>query len=755
MKKTTILIVEDEAIVAADLAGKLERLGYQVAGIAVRGGDAIEMADRLRPRLVLMDIQLDGPTDGVAAAEAIRNQYDVPVIYLTAHSDAGTLARARITGPFGFILKPFDERDLATQIEMALYRHGAELQVRQSEIKYRTLFESIDEGFCIVEVVFDTNGKPIDYRFLEVNPAFERQTGLHDAVGKRMRELVPRHEEHWFEIYGRIALTGKPERFVNEAKHLGNRWYGVYAFRMGSPDERKVAILFMDISEQRRAEQALLREREFAESEHNRLRAVLEALPVAVIIADADGKVIATNPAVDEIWGQAVHSEQMVDYATDYKAWWPATGERVKSEEWGMARALSKGEHCIAEEMEIETLDGRRKFILNYALPIRDAEDRISGGVAINVDITDRKQDEAALRESEERFRLAAKAAKMGAYSRNLQTGQDFWSPDFLEIYGAGPEGALLITDVIPDSVHPEDRQKVLAEARARFDRPSESGFHSEHRIILPNGGIRWVMIRGQVEFDKQKRPLRTYGFVMDITDLKQAEKALRESNQELNEYAYALTHNIKAPFRAVENYTGFLLEDLADTLQGEPKQYLEGIKKAVTQANNQFKDLEALYHIRNYSMNGEQFEMRELLDEIESMFKASGRKVNMADRWPVFRGAKFLLRQILINLVDNAFKYNRADLKKVEVGWQKTAESGIEIFVRDNGIGIEPRYQAQIFQIFKRLHAEREFEGTGIGLAIVKRAVQNMKGTLRVESEVGRGSTFYVNLPNSILQLP
>ena len=132
MAKTTILIVEDEAIVAADLASKLEQLGYQVAGIAARGGQAVDLAHALRPGLVLMDIHLAGPMDGVDAAERIRRECDLPVIYLTAHLDPATLQRAKLTEPFGYILKPFDERELETCVEIALYKHQAEGKLRDA-----------------------------------------------------------------------------------------------------------------------------------------------------------------------------------------------------------------------------------------------------------------------------------------------------------------------------------------------------------------------------------------------------------------------------------------------------------------------------------------------------------------------------------------------------------------------------------------------------------------------------------------------
>jgi PAS domain S-box-containing protein len=132
-------------------------------------------------------------------------------------------------------------------------RKRAEYKLSESEKQYRTLFNTIDEGFCIIEVIFDENEKPIDYRFLEINPSFVKQTGLIDAQGKRMRELAPKHEDHWFEIYGKIAVTGQPVRFVNRAEQL-HRWYDVYAFRLGHPENRQVAILFNDITERKRVE---------------------------------------------------------------------------------------------------------------------------------------------------------------------------------------------------------------------------------------------------------------------------------------------------------------------------------------------------------------------------------------------------------------------------------------------------------------------------------------------------------------------
>ena len=133
----------------------------------------------------------------------------------------------------------------------------AEAALRESEARYRALFESIDEGFCVIDMLFDEQDKAIDYRFLEVNPAFEKHTGLHAATGKRMLELNPEHEASWFEIYGQVALSGEPIRFTHEARALCGRWFDVYALRLGGPETSKVALLFRDITAAKRSEDDL------------------------------------------------------------------------------------------------------------------------------------------------------------------------------------------------------------------------------------------------------------------------------------------------------------------------------------------------------------------------------------------------------------------------------------------------------------------------------------------------------------------
>ncbi|NYT41079.1 response regulator [Sphingomonas sp. R-74633] len=181
-------------------------------------------------------------------------------------------------GNVTFLERPFHPTTLVSLAQSALrgrkrqYDARARLEeLHRGADKYRSLFESIDAGFCLIDMVFDDAGTPVDYVFIEANPAFERQTGLHDAVGKSMRALVPGHEQHWFDIYGRVASTGQSTRFEEHAEALGDIWYDVYAFKAGDPSANQVAVLFNDVSQRRRIEQAL------RESEE-RLRALNETL---------------------------------------------------------------------------------------------------------------------------------------------------------------------------------------------------------------------------------------------------------------------------------------------------------------------------------------------------------------------------------------------------------------------------------------------------------------------------------------------
>jgi PAS domain S-box-containing protein len=268
-------------------------------------------------------------------------------------------------------------------------RRRSEDALRESEARYRTLFDSIDEGFCIIEVLFDELGKATDYRFLEVNRGFERQTGLMGATGRRVRELAPSHEEHWFEIYGRVALTGEPIRFEEAARALG-RWYDVYAFRVGDPEDRRVAVLFNDIMERHRAELAL-RQSEAA------LDAFFASSPGILNLLDDELRYLNSDPLTPTYFGltrETIVGKRLEDLAPEFSEKYRAMLRRV----------LESGEPQLNTEVQSPVLSrpGELTYWRASYFPVPIAGGKPGLGV-MGVEITDMKKAEAALLDADRR----------------------------------------------------------------------------------------------------------------------------------------------------------------------------------------------------------------------------------------------------------------------------------------------------------------------------------------------------------------
>ena len=263
--KTPILIVEDETIVAEDLAAKLRRLNYEIVGIAAEGEEAVEMAGRLHPHLILMDVRLQGTLDGIAAAQAIHAEHDIPIIYLTAHSDTDTLSRAKETGPFGYILKPFEERDLATQIELALYKHEAETRIREQREWLRVTLSSIGDAVIATDA---------ESRISFLNPSAESLTGwtADEATGRPLTEVFRIINEN-----SGLSIPDPVSEVLREGRVVPLSNHAALVTRDGRsiPIEDSAApildsagtvigvvLVFHDVTIKRRAEEAVLKSRD-------------------------------------------------------------------------------------------------------------------------------------------------------------------------------------------------------------------------------------------------------------------------------------------------------------------------------------------------------------------------------------------------------------------------------------------------------------------------------------------------------------
>ena len=301
----TILIVEDEAIVAEDLAGKLRHLGYDIIGIVASGEAAMAAADPVPPDLVLMDIRLEGAMDGVDAAQAIVRRHDVPVIYLTAHSDPATLARAKLTGPFGYILKPFEERELATQIELALYKHQADRQLNAQQEWLRVTLSSIGDAVIATDV---------DARIKFLNPAAESLLGwnadqatgqpvavvfqiINEQTGQAALDPVARvlRDGRTISLANHTALVARDGRIV-PIEDSAAPIFDAAGKLIG------VVLVFHDVTRKRRDQEAV-------RASEARYRELMGVLPAAMYICDAQGVITYHNDQAARFEGRSFPNE--------------------------------------------------------------------------------------------------------------------------------------------------------------------------------------------------------------------------------------------------------------------------------------------------------------------------------------------------------------------------------------------------------------------------------------------------------------
>lgn len=278
-------------------------------------------------------------------------------------------------------------------------RRAAERMLAQSEDQYRTLFNSSEEGFCVIDLIFDDRGNAQDYRFLATNPAFEKQTGLSSSVGKRIRELAPDHDPQWFAMYGKVALTGKAIRFINEGKDAGDASFDIYAFRLGGAESRRVGLLFADISERRRAEQAL------ANSEL-RYRRLFEAAHDGIIVMHAETHLISdVNPFMLKLL------DQPREYFLGKALWQIGVFKNAAENDVAMQDCHARGS-CKFQDVELKDRNGRPHPVEIVANLYQEADHRV---IQCNLrDVSERvraERERQAMLANEQSLRIESEAA--------------------------------------------------------------------------------------------------------------------------------------------------------------------------------------------------------------------------------------------------------------------------------------------------------------------------------------------------------
>lgn len=641
--------------------------------------------------------------------------------------------------------------------EFVARRHST----HESETRYRHLLDTIDEGFCIVEMIFDEEGSAVDYRFLETNAAFEKHTGLLNAEGRRMSELAPGNEAHWFERYGVVALTGQPAHFFQHAAQLG-RWFEVHAAPIGAPENRQVAILLTDITERKQHEELIAQR----ESDLRRAQAMAH---LGSWRWDMTRNVVTWSEEMYRIYGLDPASGPPSPHSLDL------VHPDDRSLHLEKIRTALAGEEVAPFEIRIVRPSGEVRVVQSSRFEIdRDSHNR---GVVLYgtvLDITEQKRAEAALRESEERFHAMADNIPNLAWMATADGDIQWFNQRWLDYTGANVEQVRASDWKIVH--HPDHREGVFS----FWMRALTAGIPWEDTFPLrgKDGTYRWFLSRAVPIRDESGRIVRWFGTNTDVTQLRETETALQRANEQLQAHArqletvvsartaelkekiealeafsYSLSHDMRAPLRVMKGFSDILKADYGPRLDLTGNRCLERIGSAADRLEQLIEDVLAYSRVVREQMdlrpvNVEQL-IRQLIDENPAL-QPPHAEIEIRSPLASVLGHAAALTQAIGNLIYNGVKFVAAGQRPHLIIWTESVNNVVRLFIRDNGIGIPPQVQSRLFGLFQRFHAGQSYEGTGIGLAIVRKAVERMGGTTGVESEPGRGSTFWIQL-NSV----
>ncbi|MEI6841411.1 MAG: PAS domain S-box protein, partial [Methanomicrobiales archaeon] len=372
---------------------------------------------------------------------------------------------------------------------------------------FRTLFQEMLNGFAVHEIICDEFGKPLDYRFIDVNPAFERMTGLRreSLIGKTVLEVLPGIEPLWIERYGRVALTGSPDHFENYSGDLG-RSFEVTVYQ-NAPYQFTTVI--SDITERKHAEADL-------RASEESLSAMLNGITESAFLMTPEGTVLAANETVARRLGMKQADDLVGQNVL-----------RLLPKDVQMSRQI-KIQEVIQSGQPAHFEDFRLGRVISQTIyPVQDPDGTVRRLAIFGVDVTDRKLTEEALHETDARLKFALRSAKSGSWDWDFPSGKLVWSPEFFELLGLPPE--------VPPSfetwltaLHPDDRKRSMEKIDQSVK--DHKDLWNEYRVLLPEGGLRWIGASGSTSYNDQGEPLRMSGICIDISERKQAEEALRES---------------------------------------------------------------------------------------------------------------------------------------------------------------------------------------------------------------------------------
>ena len=649
--------------------------------------------------------------------------------------------------PIEIMLSPLESSEgilVTAAIRDITVRKEAEKHLAQMEGRYRGLLEAAPDAMVVV----NPSGK-----IVLLNVQAERQFGYRrdELVGQKVKSIIPEgFAERLIADDTRTDAEALAQQIGTGLELNGRRKDGSQfpIEIMLSPLESSEGILvtaaIRDITVRKEAEKHL------AQME-GRYRGLLEAAPDAMVVVNPSGKIVLLN----------VQAERQFGYRRD-----ELVGQKVKSiiPEGFAERLIADGTRTAAEALaqQIGTgleLNGRRKDGSEFPIEIMLSPLQSTEGILVTAairDITERKRVEDALRRNEERYRLIVSNVK--DYANIMLDTEGLivsWNQGAERIKGYRAEE--IIGQHFSRFYTAEDLRNGVPARELK--QATESGRFEGEGWRVRKDGSRFLANIVITALRDEKGRLRGFGKITrDITERRQAEEALmktmtelKRSNEELGQFAYVASHDLQEPLRMVASYTQLLAQRYKGQLDSDADEFIGYAVDGCDRMQRLIQDL------LSYSRAGTNIgALREIsgekaLDEslanLQVTIKESGAVVTH-DSLPAIMTDDAQLVLLFQNLIGNAIKYHGTESPRVHVSATNNAGHEWIFSVRDNGLGIEPQYFKRIFVLFQRLHGQKEFEGTGIGLAMCKKIVDRLGGRIWVESQPNLGSTFFFTLP-------
>ena len=641
-------------------------------------------------------------------------------------------------------------------IEDITEQRKSQIAMRTSEIRYRRLFEAARDGILILD--------PTTRKITDANPFMSELLGYphEELLGKELWQIGLLKDEK----ASRSAFRQLQRKHFIRYEDLplqtkaGKRHEVEFVSNLYEEDGRKVIQCnIRDITERKRAELAL-------RASEARFRALFDLGPVAVYSCDASGTVQEFNRRAVELWGRKPKPGDAAErFCGSFKMHF-ADGTRLPHDQCPMAAVLSGKLPAVHDvEVLIQRPDRSQISVIVNIVPLKNDRKEITGAINCFYDVTERKQ-------SEERFHAIFTQATTGIAQTDLNGRFTLVNNCYCDITGRKAKD--LIGVKMQDITHPDD----LAIDAALLKKLKKEGrpFVIEKRYHRPYGDIVWV--RNSVSVVNHPPGKGKYLLVVtqDITERRRAEAALleakneiarhacelekvvkertgelRETIRELEGFSYSVSHDMRAPLRAMQSFASFLVDEYGSKLDEQAVNYLQQIMRSAVRLDRLIQDVLSYTRILHSKLPMERVDLDRLVRDIVETFP-NGQpikpEIQIKGPLPAVIGNEALLAQCVSNLLSNGAKFvSPGTTPLLEVSAEPIDDTSVRVWFKDNGIGVAPENHERIFRLFERIHRATEYEGTGIGLTIVRKAIERMGAQVGFESKLDKGSNFWIQL--------